>query len=88
MSTNLELLLRLKKMGHHDIANALRKGQVGKLSDRQRLILADTSICVKMARKALDSRLLAGALVVVTTSGWGGEPEVTVPGIIQPLMNL
>jgi hypothetical protein len=89
MATNLELLLlKLKKMGHNDIANALKKDQVGKLNDRQRMILADTSNCVKMARKSLDSRLLAGALVVVTTSGWGGEPEVTVPGVIQPLMNL
>jgi hypothetical protein len=89
MATESESLVqRLNKAGHDEIARALRKGQVGTLNGRQRMILADASICVKMARRSFDSRRLKGAMLAVTTSGWGREPELTEPGVIQPLMNL
>ncbi len=89
MTTEFESLVqKLNKAGHDEIATALKKGQVGKLNGRQRMILADASICVKMASRSFGSRRLKGAMVEVTTSGWGREPELTEPGVIQPLMNL
>lgn len=35
-----------------------------------------------------DPARIANAMAVVTTSGWGKEPETTLPGVIQPEMNL
>ncbi|MCW8884899.1 MAG: hypothetical protein OQK12_06545 [Motiliproteus sp.] len=89
MTTEFESLVqKLNKAGHDEIATALRKGQVGTLNGRQRMILADASICLKMVRRSSDLRRLKGAMVEVTTSGWGREPELTEPGVIQPLMSL
>ncbi len=89
MATQFELLMqKLKKEGHVEIAKALRRNQADKLSDQQRMILADASICIRMAHRLPDAHRLRNSLVGVTSSGWGREPEITEPGLIQPLMNL
>ncbi len=89
MNTKLDLLVqKLVAIGHGEIAVALRKGRVGMLNDRQKMVLTDASNCIRMEKVGLDEQRVKNALVEVTSSGWGREPESTEPGWIQPLMNL
>ncbi|SEA22693.1 hypothetical protein [Marinobacterium iners] len=89
MNFELEQLIRtLAEAGHNEIVSALRKGRIEKLSDRQKMLLADASTCIRMARTRPDERRVKNALVEVTSSGWSREAETTEPGLIQPLMNL
>ena len=74
-----ELLEDLKVIGRLDICEALNRGESNSLDVDSKRVLQKAADEVRSKRK-LSSALIREALVVVSTSGWGGGEEITIPG--------
>ena len=74
-----ELLEDLKVIGRLDICEALTRGESKSLDVDSKRVLQKAADEVRSKRK-LSSALIREALVVVSTSGWGGGEETTIPG--------
>lgn len=75
--------------GFPELADAVKARRVPELDDDEKEIVRTYSQRVRVdAPTKLDPTTVQNALLQVTTSGWGKEPETTLPGSIQPLMQL
>ena len=86
-----KLIELLVASGHHELADAVRSRRASSLSEEERAIVTTYAKRVREASytgTGLDPVLVRNAMALVTASGWGNEPEVTLPGTIQPLMQL
>lgn len=84
-----KLAMLLEADDLHELAEAVKGRYVPNLDDDRRATVADYARRVRpSSRSELEPGLVRNALAVVTTSGWGNEPEVTLPGSIQPLMQV
>jgi len=79
----------LEANGHAQLASVVRAGRVPSLQEEQRAIVtAYAKYLFPTSPTILDPERVRSAMALVTASGWGNEPEVTLPGPIQPLMQL
>jgi hypothetical protein len=79
----------LEANGHAQLASAVRTRRVPSLQEEHRKIVAAyAKYLFPAAPTILDPERVRSAMALVTASGWGNEPEVTLPGPIQPLMQL
>lgn len=72
-----------------ELALAVRERRVPSLCAEDRAVIACYAFQVRsFTPVAVNAEKLTEALVVVTTAGWGDKAETTLPGPVQPLMEL
>lgn len=72
-----------------ELALAVRERRVPSLCAEDRALIACYALQVRsFTPVAVNAEKLTEALVVVTTAGWGDKAETTLPGPVQPLMEL
>lgn len=72
-----------------ELALAVRERRVPSLCAEDRGVIACYAFQVRsFTPVAVNAEKLTEALVVVTTAGWGDKAETTLPGPVQPLMEL
>lgn len=79
----------LESEGFPVLAQAVLARRVPELDEDERLTVAEYAQRVRSDSPIpLDVTAVRAALVEVTTAGWGNEADTTLPGAIQPLMQL
>lgn len=85
----LELAALLTAEEFPELAEAVLTRRVPELDDEERTIIDAFAQRVRLvAPTVLNPTTVQNSLVQVTTSGWGKESDTTLPGAIQPLMQV